>query len=422
MALSATVEHAFTSAIPDDPAALAAGEVTPSRWNGTGAHTVAITGTASDEQLPDKITAGGPTGSATVVPVITYDAKGRLTAVTTAAITQPAGANPSASVGLSAVNGSAGTFMRSDAAPALDVSIAPTWTGLHTFTKKVTVTAGTLGDQAQAFSLTATQPTTPTGFQAAYLVTVTSAGSAGQNNNALSIQYNAGYTGSSGTSSMRAVNSVAGTGSTPIPAAESLNAIANFGFLGVANAATTGANLAGWGAASGGDLNIGLEGIAQVSKSGAGTKTNIGVVGSGYNAVTGGSTPVMVGVLGSLNQATLPTTSAAGIFDNGSQTSDILRLNDNNTNVWKCADGGDVTATGKVTYLSGTSIPAGGTTGAGIKVSSTSNFGVFFGSGAPSLSAAKGSLYLRSDGSGTGDRAYINTDGGTTWTALTTAA
>jgi len=38
------------------------------------------------------------------------------------------------------------------------------------------------------------------------------------------------------------------------------------------------------------------------------------------------------------------------------------------------------------------------------------------------LSAAKGSLYLRSDGSGTGDRAYINTDGGTTWTALTTAA
>lgn len=42
-------------------------------------------------------------------------------------------ADPTASVGLAAVNGSATTFMRSDAAPKLDVSIAPTWTGTHTF-------------------------------------------------------------------------------------------------------------------------------------------------------------------------------------------------------------------------------------------------------------------------------------------------
>ena len=71
---------------------------------------------------------------------------------------------------------------------------------------------------------------------------------------------------------------------------------------------------------------------------------------------------------------------------------------------------------------SGTAIPAGGTAGAGLRFSSTSNFGVFFGSGAPTLAAAKGSLYLRSDGSGTTDRAYINTNGSTTWTALTTVA
>lgn len=43
------------------------------------------------------------------------------------------GANPSASVGLNAVNGSATTFMRSDGAPALSQSIAPTWTGLHQY-------------------------------------------------------------------------------------------------------------------------------------------------------------------------------------------------------------------------------------------------------------------------------------------------
>jgi hypothetical protein len=49
----------------------------------------------------------------------------------------PAGStagNPSASIGLSAVNGSASTFMRSDAAPALSQAIAPTWTGKHTYT------------------------------------------------------------------------------------------------------------------------------------------------------------------------------------------------------------------------------------------------------------------------------------------------
>jgi hypothetical protein len=43
------------------------------------------------------------------------------------------GANPTATIGLSAVNGSAGTFMRSDAAPALSQAIAPLWSALHTF-------------------------------------------------------------------------------------------------------------------------------------------------------------------------------------------------------------------------------------------------------------------------------------------------
>lgn len=42
-------------------------------------------------------------------------------------------ANPTASLGLAAINGSATTAMRSDGAPALDVTIAPTWTGIHTW-------------------------------------------------------------------------------------------------------------------------------------------------------------------------------------------------------------------------------------------------------------------------------------------------
>jgi hypothetical protein len=40
-------------------------------------------------------------------------------------------ANPTAAVGLTTVNGSAATFMRSDAAPALSQAIAPTWTAQH---------------------------------------------------------------------------------------------------------------------------------------------------------------------------------------------------------------------------------------------------------------------------------------------------
>lgn len=83
--------------------------------------------------------------------------------------------------------------------------------------------------------------------------------------------------------------------------------------------------------------------------------------------------------------------------------------------------GGNLRTNGQVLALSATALPAGGATGAGYLLSSVANFGVFFGSGAPTLSAAKGSLYLRSDGTTTNNRMYINTDGGTTWTPVITA-
>jgi len=80
----------------------------------------------------------------------------------------------------------------------------------------------------------------------------------------------------------------------------------------------------------------------------------------------------------------------------------------------------EVSSTAAVKAHVATAIAAGGTEA--FTVSSTGGFGVFFGSGAPTVSAAKGSLYLRSDGSTTNDRMYVNTDGSTTWTAVTTAA
>jgi len=54
-------------------------------------------------------------------------------------------ANPTATIGLTAINGSAATSIRSDGAPALSQAIAPTWTGIHTFAP----TARTSGTAAQ---------------------------------------------------------------------------------------------------------------------------------------------------------------------------------------------------------------------------------------------------------------------------------
>lgn len=57
-------------------------------------------------------------------------------------------ANPTAKVGLTVVNGSATTAMRSDAAPPIDQTISPTWTGTHTFsngTYSALFTGGNVG-------------------------------------------------------------------------------------------------------------------------------------------------------------------------------------------------------------------------------------------------------------------------------------
>jgi len=44
------------------------------------------------------------------------------------------------------------------------------------------------------------------------------------------------------------------------------------------------------------------------------------------------------------------------------------------------------------------------------------------GTGAPTFTAPKGTVYSNITGSSTATRLYVNTDGGTTWTNVTTAA
>jgi len=79
--------------------------------------------------------------------------------------------------------------------------------------------------------------------------------------------------------------------------------------------------------------------------------------------------------------------------------------------------GASVSATGNLTADSGTAPAAGGMSA--VLISSTANLGVFVGSGAPTVTAAQGSLYLRTDGTTTNDRIYVR--GSAAWIAITTA-
>lgn len=108
------------------------------------------------DQPANAVQAGPPSGGAaqpTFRPLVAAD----LPAGTT-----PVGANPSASVGLTPVNGTAATFMRSDGAPQLSQSISPTWTGSHTFNLATKFQAG-IGVNGNTAPAQVTGFGTPTG-------------------------------------------------------------------------------------------------------------------------------------------------------------------------------------------------------------------------------------------------------------------
>lgn len=73
-----------------------------------------------------------------------------------------------------------------------------------------------------------------------------------------------------------------------------------------------------------------------------------------------------------------------------------------------------------VSAASATAPVAGGALA--MRIGSTAGLGIYFGSGAPTVSAAQGSLYIRTDGSSASTRLYVNTNGTTGWTNVTTAA
>ena len=140
----------------------------------------------------------------------------------------------------------------------------------------------------------------------------------------------------------------------------------------------------------------------------------IGIVAAGSNTITTSGNISGGNIIGIVAAGSNTITTSGNISGgNVSATANVIGGN--------IRTGGQVSATGNALFLAGTAVPVGGTAGAGIMMSSTTNLGVFFGSGAPTIAAAQGSLYLRTDGSSTSTRLYVNTTGSTSWTAVTTA-
>lgn len=173
-------------------------------------------------------------------------------------------------------------------------------------------------------------------------------------------------------------------------------------------------------------LGTAASGAVQLTGSGGGLGVN-GNITSGAGISAAATSGLYLGTVqfaflsGNYHQLKDPAGTVGLSLGNAS---DPTNYYDNTTHIFRTRTAAATSATLNATSIraaEAVAIPSGGTAGTGYTFSSTSNFGVFFGSGAPTLSAAKGSLYLRSDGSATNNRAYINTDGSTAWTALTTA-
>lgn len=146
----------------------------------------------------------------------------------------------------------------------------------------------------------------------------------------------------------------------------------------------------------------------------------------GTTAITGGTTTrVLFNNAGTLNEYSISGSGSVAMTTSpsfttpalGAATATTLTVNGAAIGSNAIAASGTIGISGSYFAQNAAAIPAGGIAGTGYLFSTTANFGLSFGSGAPTLSMAQGSLYLRSDGA-----PYYNTNGTTGWTSLATPA
>jgi len=92
------------------------------------------------------------------------------------------------------------------------------------------------------------------------------------------------------------------------------------------------------------------------------------------------------------------------------------------TQIWKVTPGTRAEFSNVVQSASTVAPSSGGSVTCGVSFSSTSNLGLYTGTGAPTITAAQGSLYVNTTAASTTTRLYINTTGSNVWTPFTSAA
>lgn len=144
------------------------------------------------------------------------------------------------------------------------------------------------------------------------------------------------------------------------------------------------------------------------------------------NVYVGASTPGASGTLLSGSEITVldgvtpgtVTASKAVVVDSNKDISSFRNVTATGTTTLATT-----TMTGLATTRSATATPAAASAVAAITFGSD-GVGIYWGTGSPdtALTAAKGSLYIATDGSSGSTRLFINTDGSTAWTNITAAA
>ncbi|MGO8955336.1 MAG: beta strand repeat-containing protein [Rhodomicrobium sp.] len=149
--------------------------------------------------------------------------------------------------------------------------------------------------------------------------------------------------------------------------------------------------------------------------------TGSGNTGLGYEVGTGqtsGGTPLTTGSYNTLLGYEADVNSASAQYRTAIGAGAVATA-DNSITLGRSSDTVLIPGTAKI--ASGAATPSGGSASVALVFGTTTGFGIYAGSGAPTVSAAQGSLYLRSDGSSTSTRLYVNTDGSTGWTNFTSA-